>query len=74
MTVRVNFLGQPFDSYGQIADVLEEQLLEETGGTLRLATAWAKRSGLARLEGMLARFRSQGGFSVAVMEHMCFVE
>lgn len=65
--MRMRFLGQPFDEFGQIADVLKEQLMGGSDRKLWVATAWAKRSGLARLENALAHFREQGGSSVAII-------
>lgn len=59
--MRVSFLGQPFEGYGWAADWLNEPLTREGGGTLQVAVAWVKRSGLSRLRESILLFRERGG-------------
>lgn len=65
--MQTTFLGQPFDEFGQVANALEEHLNEGSGKNLWIASAWAKRSGLKRLQDTLSRFHEQGGSSVAII-------
>ncbi len=65
--MRVSFLGQPFEGYGWTADWLNELLAHETGGTLQIAVAWAKRSGLSRLQESILSFRERGGSTSVVV-------
>lgn len=59
--MRVSFVGQPFERYGWAFDWLSGPLTRESGGTLRIAAAWVKRSGLARLQSEIGTFHDQGG-------------
>ncbi len=65
--MQITFLGQPFNEFGQVANVLEEHLTEGSVKHLWVASAWAKKSGLRRLQDILSRFREQGGSSVAII-------
>lgn len=58
--MKVSFLGQPFEDYGWGADWLAERL-NRNGGSLQIAVAWAKRSGLSRLREDVLDFRRRGG-------------
>jgi HKD family nuclease len=65
--MRVSFVGQPFDEYGWTADWLNEALIHEGAGTLQIAVAWAKRSGLLRLQESIRTFRDRGGTVTAII-------
>jgi hypothetical protein len=65
--MRVSFVGQPFDEYGWTADWLNEALTHESAGMLQIAVAWAKRSGLLRLQDSLRTFRDHGGTVSAII-------
>jgi len=65
--MRVRFLSQPFPG-GQQAGVVLQTLLES--GEYKLATflvAWAKASGLRRLQTSLGAFRAAGGTCTAII-------
>lgn len=65
--MKVSFLGQPFERYGWTADWLNEPLARESGGMLQAAVAWAKRSGLARVQESIQFFRERGGVASAIV-------
>jgi len=59
--MNVRFIGQPFEDGSNLYEVLTGGF--EPGGIANLsaAVAWAKRSGLRRLEGALRQIRDGGG-------------
>lgn len=58
--MRIRFVGQPFATQQNLLDFIEHAT---TAGfdELRIAVAWAKRSGLGRIWDSLSAFRAQGG-------------
>lgn len=58
--MQLRFVGQPFSEHPNLVDFIEHA---RDGGfdDLRIAVAWAKRSGLGRVYDALAKFREQGG-------------
>ena len=65
--MKVSFVGQPFKGFGWTADWLEEHLSRESGGTLQVAVAWTKRSGLSRMQKSIRSFRARGGTASAII-------
>jgi len=59
--VRSRLVLQPFDDGLSMFELLEELLAGEKYSELTVAVAWAKVSGLRRIEPALGRFRSSGG-------------
>jgi hypothetical protein len=65
--MRLRFIGQPLAEFGEpCADWLESVLSDERIRELEIATAWLRRSGLARLKASLDAFRSSGTASLLV--------
>jgi HKD family nuclease len=58
--MRVRFVGQPFAAHPNLVDFLEHAL-DQGFDELKIAVAWAKKSGLGRVWDALEAFRSQGG-------------
>lgn len=58
--MHMRFLGQPFDAQPNLTDFLYASTTGSTG-ELRIAVAWAKRSGLGRAWDLLEDFRGRGG-------------
>lgn len=54
------FVGQPFGEHLNLVDFIEHATTSQYSD-LRIAVAWAKRSGLGRIWDTLDTFRSQGG-------------
>lgn len=64
--MRIRFVGQPFAEYQNLLDFIEHA----TAGSfdeLRIAVAWAKRSGLGRIWDSLSAFRAEGGKVVIIL-------
>lgn len=59
--MRIRLVGQPFDSSTNLYDFLTGIAKNYGSGQLRVGVAWAKRSGLIRVESALRDFREQGG-------------
>lgn len=60
-TVDVQFLGQPWQDGTNLDDFLEEIVSQSEPDHLRIAVAWAKRSGLGRIKPYLDDWRKRGG-------------
>jgi hypothetical protein len=65
--VPVGFLGQPFDEGDQLGRRLLDALASEDLDSFWLATAWAKRSGLSRIQGAVTAFTGRGGTAEAIV-------
>ncbi len=66
MRVEIRFVGQPFDQNANLVDFIEHA----TGNSfteIKIAVAWAKRSGLGRVWDALTTFREQGGQVLLVL-------
>lgn len=62
--MELNFLGQPYPEFGGVAaDWLSNKLADPHLTNLYIASAWAKRSALARLQPSLTAFSARGGHS-----------
>lgn len=59
--MEVRFIGQPFSAYPTSHQILTEAMA--VAQELTAVVAWAKRSGLSRLQGELTAFRAGGGTS-----------
>ncbi|MDQ2806531.1 MAG: phospholipase D family protein [Chloroflexota bacterium] len=60
--MKIAFLGQPITAFGGgAASWLQEQLRDPTIHEIRVAVAWAKRSGLARVAGDFTAFNGRIG-------------
>jgi HKD family nuclease len=59
--VHLYFLSQPWPGGRNLNDFLEDAINEGANGTLRIAVAWAKRSGIARIQPHLKRLTDAGG-------------
>ncbi len=57
----VDFIGQPFREESNLYDFFDSTLRDEAFDSLRVVTAWAKRSGLRRVSGPLRDLRARGG-------------
>ena len=56
----IKFLGQPYENYTSLVNFINEAT--KNGNTeLKIAVAWAKRSGLGRIWDALQDFRNAGG-------------
>jgi len=64
--MKIRFTGQPFAGYPNLMDFVEHAR-DEGYDELRIAVAWAKRSGLGRVWDALADFRAQGGRVILVV-------
>ncbi|MFT3876914.1 MAG: phospholipase D-like domain-containing protein [Propioniciclava sp.] len=64
--MRTRFIGQPFAEHSNLIDFIEHA---KGGGfdELKIAVAWAKRSGLGRVWDSLGEFRDQGGRIVLIV-------
>lgn len=65
--MRLRFIGQPFADSDQIGNVLAAALRAGGASSMWVATAWAKRSGIGRIQAPLADFRASGGASEIVV-------
>lgn len=66
--MEVSFRAQPFAAFGGwTANWLEEALGDPDIDHLRVAVAWAKRSGLSRIRDVLTKFREGGGNASMVL-------
>jgi len=65
--MNVTFVGQPFADEPNLHEVLEHAIQRESAEQLTIAVAWAKRSGLRRLESMLRSFAASGGTSRLIL-------
>ncbi|WP_423921313.1 phospholipase D family protein [Frigoribacterium sp. 2-23] len=64
--MKMRFVGQPFAEHTNLADFIEharDQHFDE----IRIAVAWAKRSGLGRVWDALDQFRTQGGTVILIV-------
>lgn len=64
--MEIRFVAQPFDQNSNLVDFIDHA----TGGgftEIKIAVAWAKRSGLGRVWDALAAFRQQGGQVLLVL-------
>ncbi|HZQ82524.1 MAG TPA: phospholipase D family protein [Gaiellaceae bacterium] len=59
--MRVSFLSQPYADGRDLEGFLLESFRDTSFNRLDAAVAWAKRSGLGRLEGGMREFRMRGG-------------
>lgn len=66
MPMKIRFVGQPFATHQNLLDFIEHAT---SGGfdELRIAVAWAKKSGLGRIWDSLSAFREQGGKVVIIL-------
>lgn len=64
--MRIRFVGQPFAAHPNLMDFIEHAR-DEGYDELKIAVAWAKRSGLGRVWDALGDFRAQGGTVVLVV-------
>ena len=58
--MKIHFVGQPFAEHPNLVDFIEHAR-DEGFAELKIAVAWAKRSGLGRVWDALGEFRDQGG-------------
>lgn len=58
--MKLRFVGQPFVDHPNLIDFIEHAR-DEGFDELKIAVAWAKRSGIGRLWDVLEEFRAQGG-------------
>ncbi|WP_420168303.1 phospholipase D-like domain-containing protein [Streptomyces violaceoruber] len=58
--MKLRFVGQPFADHPNLVDFIEHAR-DDGFNELKIAVAWAKRSGLGRVWDALEEFRSQGG-------------
>ena len=65
--MRARFLAQPFDDGEQTGEALAKALQEPGRQLFWSAVAWAKRSGLARIQADLVAFRAAGGHAAIVL-------
>ncbi|MCA1724392.1 MAG: phospholipase D family protein, partial [Thermomicrobia bacterium] len=66
--MRISFLGQPFTAFGGwTADWLEQRLIDPDIREVRIASAWVKRSGLARTQAAFEAFRGRGGSAFIIV-------
>lgn len=64
--MEIRFVGQPFDQNANLIDFIEHATVD--GFTeIKIAVAWAKKSGLGRVWDALATFREQGGQILLVL-------
>src|SRR5205823_5237070 len=66
-SVEVRLLGQPFQESGQLGQLIREALDGPRFNRLRLASAWAKRSGLGRIASAVRSFTAAGGTAEAIL-------
>lgn len=64
--MRFRFVGQPFATHPNLMDFIEHAR-DEGYDELKIAVAWAKRSGLGRVWDALGDFRAQGGTVLLVV-------
>ncbi|WP_323986767.1 phospholipase D family protein [Microbacterium plantarum] len=64
--MRIRFVGQPFAEHRNLLDFIEHATTGQFD-ELRIAVAWAKKSGLGRIWDSLATFRAQGGRVVIIL-------
>ncbi len=65
--MRVRAVGQPFREALSLHDFFQEVCGQEDATQLRIAVAWAKRSGLVRVESAVRAFKANGGTVRAVV-------
>lgn len=65
--MRVRTVGQPFREALSLHDFFREVCAEPDLTRLRISVAWAKRSGLVRIESALRDFKSHGGTVMAIV-------
>lgn len=65
--MNIRLVGQPFTDALNLYDFVSSVAEPCDGGWLRIGVAWAKRSGLIRVEGLLRRFRQGGGKITAIV-------
>jgi len=65
--MRVRFVGQPFEDSSNLHDFFTGALANSKIDELTVVTAWAKRSGLGRIEAELQAFRHRGGASSIIL-------
>lgn len=58
--MRIRFLGQPFKQQPNLMDFIEH-VRDSEFSELKIAVAWAKRSGLGRIWEAVSKFRDNGG-------------
>ena len=63
----IRFVAQPFRDGEDLRDFFEAVAKDEDLKSLRIAVAWAKRSGLARIERAVAALHARGGRLLAVV-------
>ena len=62
----IKFLGQPYENYTSLVNFINEAT--KNGNTeLKIAVAWAKRSGLGRIWDALQDFRNAGGYITLIV-------
>jgi HKD family nuclease len=59
--VHVNFFGQPWQDGSNLDDFIHLAASQAEPGRFRIAVAWAKRSGLSRIQTKLDAWRAAGG-------------
>jgi hypothetical protein len=64
--MEMHFAGQPFDDHLNLVDFIE-RIRADGCNELKIAVAWAKRSGLGRVWDALNEFRNQGGTVTLVL-------
>ncbi|QNV38510.1 phospholipase D-like domain-containing protein [Rothia terrae] len=58
--MEIKFVGQPFDQYSNLLEFIK-YVEEEKYSSLKIAVAWAKKSGIGRVWDSLENFKSEGG-------------
>lgn len=64
--MKLRFAGQPFDEHPNLIDFIEHVKTKDFD-ELKIAVAWAKRSGIGRVWDVLEEFRAQGGKVVLIL-------
>lgn len=65
--MRISLVGQPYASSPNLHQFLASRCADDRYAELRMATAWAKQSGLSRVEGDFRAFRDRGNKITAVV-------
>lgn len=65
--MQVTFSGQPFEEWDQTGRVIAAALGDSHSTRFWAAVAWAKHSGLSRLQNDILRFRAAGGYAEIIL-------
>ncbi|WP_437016315.1 hypothetical protein [Streptomyces sp. enrichment culture] len=65
--MKINLVGQPYSDSSNLYQFMEAGCHDDRYTELRIATAWAKQSGLMRVEDHLKAFRTGGGKVICVV-------